>query len=230
MRVNVPSERKFEVFHAIQTQHMTRRQAARRFGISPTRVQQMLADVDAFVRQHGDEDLIETSPEKLELVSLRFCYARLSHFYAMLMRKYNSLEGSSLAQEVRLLQAAARMSVEQTKVVARISKVQQAMIEAGTLTHQPYEVVREDDEEENVADAPAPAQEAACSPPAEGCTEEDDELTEAETRALTEVFANLGPDASSEQVFQELVRLDLLKVFDKTPVHPQANDKRTPAA
>src|SRR5690349_19998971 len=113
MRVTFPSEQKFEVYHAVESLKLSRSEVAKRFGISLTRVQQMMSDVTAFVSEYGSEDLLNVSPERRELVALRLRYERLCFFYLTIMRKYNALEASngSAGAMVKLLTTGSKISM-----------------------------------------------------------------------------------------------------------------------
>jgi hypothetical protein len=207
MRLILPSERKFEVYHAVETDQLSRREAARRFGLSPTRVQQIVADVKHFIARHGGEDVLNIEPQMLELASLRLCHERLSHLYRTTMRLSQGLDSRDTSAYVRLLQTAARLTIDQAKVAGRIGKAQIALIEAGELNNEVHEIVYEDSDD-------------ALSPPAGGCTENaafESEPTPEELAVLTEVAASLGPDATSEQVIAEVMKRGLMHVFEKTP-------------
>jgi len=222
MRLILPSERKFEVYHAVETDQLSRREAARRFGLSPTRVQQIVVDVKQFIAQHGSEDVLNIAPQMLELASLRLCHERLSHLYRTTMRLSQGLDSGETSAYVRLLQTAARLTIDQAKVAGRIGKAQTALIEAGELNYEVHEIVYEDDDEE--APSLAVAEEAdhdeATSPPARGCTENaasSSEPTAEEFAVLAEVAASLGPEATSEQVVAEVMKRGLMHVFENTP-------------
>ncbi len=221
MRLILPSERKFEVYHAVETDQLSRREAARRFGLSPTRVQQIVVDVKQFIAQHGSEDVLNIAPQMLELASLRLCHARLSHLYSTTMRLSHGLDSRQTSAYVRLLQTAARLTIDQAKVAGRIGKAQTALIEAGELNYEVHELVYEEDEETPaLAVAEESEAEEATSPPARGCTENalsSSEPTEEELAVLTEVAASLGPDATSEQVVAEVMKRGLMHVFENTP-------------
>lgn len=184
MTISVPSPRNFEIFHAVQTLQMSRRGAAEVFGISPTRVQQIVAEVKHFVIRHGSAEVLGPADEDLEKAALRLCYERLNYmFYSAMhvwrgsqgeltvVRRTGAKETSTTAPAfgaVRVFHAAMKAAVEQTKV---------AKVLAGLLREerdrqppeqrQPIEYVLADDEE----DAPPPAPlAAATSPPSSGCT------------------------------------------------------------
>jgi hypothetical protein len=217
MRVTFPSEQKFEVYHAVESLKLSRREVAKRFGLSLTRVQQMMSDVTAFVSEYGSEDLLNVAPERRELVALRLCYERMCFFYRTIMRKYNALEASngSTGAMVKLLTTGSKISMDQAKLAGRIAKVEQEMIEAGTLDFQQHAFEYEDDDDDDLESA-TPVRATAQQ------EEEDDdnerEPTEEEMQAIKEIFTKLGPNATSEQVYAELVKRGMENVFEKTPV------------
>jgi hypothetical protein len=221
MRVTFPSEKKFEVYHAVESLKLTRREVAKRFGLSLTRVQQMMADVTAFVSEYGSEDLLNVEPQRRELVALRLCYERMCFFYRTIMRKYNALEASngSTGAMVKLLTTGSKISMDQAKLAGRIAKVEQEMIEAGTLDYQQHVFEYEDDEEEETESAtPVRALAPRAADEQEDDDEDDDELTLEEAQQVAAIIKKLGPDASSQQLFQELVAQGLADRFEKTPV------------
>jgi hypothetical protein len=218
MRVTFPSEQKFEVYHAVESLKLSRREVAKRFGLPLTRVQQMMSDVTAFVSEYGSEDLLNVAPERRELVALRLCYERMCFFYRTIMRKYNALEASngSPGAMVKLLTTGSKISMDQAKLAGRIAKVEQEMIEAGTLDYQQHAFEYEDDEDEET-ESETPVRATAQQ---EEDDEEDNERepTEEEMQAIKEIFTKLGPKATSEQVYAELVKRGMENVFEKTPV------------
>jgi hypothetical protein len=197
MRVTMPSERKFEIYHAVQTEHLSRREAARRFKLSPTRVQQMVMEVRAFVLEHGSESTLNMEPDQLELASLRLGYEKLCFYEQRLMRQWTAAESSASMQglAVRLMQASARIVIEQTKLAGRIAKVQKEMLEEGTFEAAQHSYVLEDDDDEETEHSEA-------SPPEEDCTEDDPPMSAEEERMINEIIASLGPNATSDQIFQ----------------------------
>jgi hypothetical protein len=208
MRVTMPSERKFEIYHAVQTEHLSRREAARRFKLSPTRVQQMVMEVRAFVLEHGSESTLNMEPDQLELASLRLGYEKLCFYEQRLMRQWTAAEASASTQglAVRLMQASARIVIEQTKLAGRIAKVQKEMLEEGTFEATQHSYVLEEDEDDEEAAHSEP------SPPEEDCTEDDPPMSAEEERMIKEIIASLGPGATSDQIFQAiLLRGGLIK-------------------
>jgi hypothetical protein len=221
MRVTFPNEKKFEVYHAVESLKLSRREVAKRFGLSLTRVQQMMSDVTAFVSEYGSEDLLNVPPERRELVALRLCYERMSFFYRTIMRKYNALEASngSTGPMVKLLTTASKLSGDQAKLAGRIAKVEQEMIEAGTLDYQQHVFEYEDGEEEETESAtPVRTLAPRAADEQEVDDEDDSELTLEEAQQVAAIITKLGPDASSEQFFEELVAQGLVDRFEKTPV------------
>lgn len=222
MRADVPSERNFEVYHAVETYKLTRREAAKRFGISPTRVQQIVVDVKEFLCDHGSVELLNIPPADVELASLRVCYERLNHFYTKVIRQFNTLELSMPGSPatIRLIQAATRISVEQSKVAGRICKVQKQMIESGEMpepSHTFYQEVLEDDEDERNE---SHGDEAEQTPLEEGCTENNEEPTEEEQAAVAEVIAKLGPHATFDDIVREALTHKSLNKSAYTPAQP----------
>jgi hypothetical protein len=145
MRVYFPSEHNFQVYHAVHTDQMPRLEVAQRFGILPERVKQIVELVQQFVIEHGDDELLATPPEHLELGSLRLCYSKLNYFYGQLMQSRRQLGEQPLPQNLlanmRLIHGAMRISIEKTRLAGRIAKVELAMIEAGTLDRETVENV-----------------------------------------------------------------------------------------
>jgi hypothetical protein len=137
MRLTLPSERNYEVFHAIQSEKLSRQAAAERFAISPARVEQIVAEVRQFVLQHGDEELLLAKPEFLELGSLRLCYSTLDYFYSQVAHSRHAIldepTPQNLLLNLRLIQGAMRLAIQKAHMAGRIAKVELAMIEAGTL-------------------------------------------------------------------------------------------------
>lgn len=215
MHLVVPSERNFEVYHAVEIELMSRRTAATRFGISSTRVQQIVAQVKEFVREHGDDAIVQAAPERLELASLNVCHEKLNYFYKSTMRLWNQVrdQPAAAAGSVRLLHSAARLSIEQTKVVARIAKVRLAMIEEGTLERvDPAQltIVREDDNEEATP---------ATSPPSGGCTAPK---TQTQPSLIEQALArrvNPSEDFACDQTLAAMLSRHETKGREKHPAH-----------
>jgi hypothetical protein len=148
---------------------------------------------------------------------LRLCYERMCFFYRTIMRKYNALEASngSAGAMVKLLTTGSKISMDQARLAGRIAKVEQEMIEAGTLDYQQHAFEYEDDEDDDLESA-TPVRATA-----QREEDEDDnerEPTEEEMQAIKEIFTKLGPNATSEQVYAELVQRGMENVFEKTPV------------
>ena len=216
MRITLPSERKFEVYHAVKTQLMSRRDAAARFGISPTRVQQMVADVERFITEHGSVDLLNLPPDRLELASLNVCHAKLSHFYKQIMQQWRVAEQQpgGVAASVRLLHAAARISLDQTRLVARIAKARQALIESGSLQPTVYEFVHEDEQESTIA------------PPTGGCTLPPAKTDDAQLQAMMHVLATGDQGTTCDDFFDALLRRRDVPAAGKTPVQVRKAPRR----
>jgi hypothetical protein len=236
MPTTIPSERKFQIYHAVESQRLSRRDAARRFGVSCTRVQQVVTEVRSFVMRHGSGELLASPPELCELRALRLCYERLAHFYDTLMRQWSALSGDdrSVAASIRLLHAAMRISVEQTKLAGRIAKLQVAAQEEGTAPASTFEV--DYDEEGAAAEGPdelppsAPAMseyEASNGeslPPVGGCTEFGDsgaESVEEEWAEVQDIIATLGGQPTLEEFRAEAYRRAAQRVGFRPPVQPR---------
>lgn len=227
MRVNIPDERKFEIYHAVETQLVSRREAARRFGISPTRVQQIVSDVQTFVVRHGGDALLTMPAAFLELGALNVCHEKLQFFYSQIIRQWRS-EMNQGANSVRLLQAAARLSIEQAKLAGRIAKVRLAMLEAGLLEEGANEFVYAEDEaeqDETVAGRdPAEDQVAelpAIAPPAGGCTADDDRSYPEDLQAMLDVLAKSDDNTACDALVAALLKRGEANAREQTPAQPR---------
>lgn len=218
MRVNVPSDLKFEVYHAVDTLQMSRREAARKFGLSLTRIQQIVADVSAFIRDHGSKNLLGVAPERVELVSLRRCNERLSFFYHALTRRFMVADATNAdaVTVIRLMQACARLAIEQGKLEGRIGKVEQAMRDAGTLAEHDYEYVKQEYECDEIRE-PQEAAAAASLPPAGGCTVNADATTARDQQVVRPASASSDFDTTSDELFQAILTRKIESPPEKTP-------------
>lgn len=213
MQLVVPSERNFEIFHAVEVDNLSRREAAARFGISSTRVQQIVEQVKHFVSTHGAENLVSTAPEQLELASLNLCYNRLDYFYKSTMRLWHKAQEQPqpASANVRLLHSAVRISIDQTKVVGRIAKVRLAMIEEGTLAPINRNELTIRYEEETEA-APEPT-----SPPTRGCTAKP-AFDEADVfRRVLAASASPSADDSCDQLLAAMLRRKVTQTRETGP-------------
>ncbi len=215
MRVTIPSERKFAIYHAIETERLSPVAAARRFGVEVGEALAISANVRHFVAVHGSIELLDQAPEEFELISLRRCHAQLDHFYATLMRQWRTVEQNPSAS-ARLLQAAARLAIEQTRIAGRIAKVQRAMIEEGTLERETHEYVYEEEPDE------------ATSPPARGCTDPLADWTDAELTAAVQHITSLDPKATCEDVMSAILTGKYQKPVEKTPAQLDTADSAKP--
>lgn len=222
MRVNIPDERKFEIYHAVETQLVSRREAGRRFGISPTRVQQIVSDVQTFVVRHGGDALLTMPAACLELGALHVSHEKLQFFYSQIIRQWRS-EMNQGANSVRLLQAAARLSIEQAKLAGRIAKVRLAMLEAGLIEEGTNEYVYAEDEaeqEETVAGCDPAEEEAelpAIAPPAGGCTADDDRSYPEELQAMLGVLAKSDDNTACDALVAALLKRGEAQAREQTP-------------
>lgn len=207
MTITVPSPRNFEIFHAVQTLQMSRRGAAEVFGISPTRVQQIVTEVKHFVIRHGSAEVLGDADEDLEKAALRLCYERLNYMFYSAMHVWRGSQGEltvvrrSGAKEtsttapafgaVRVFHAAMKAAVEQTKVAKVLANLlreeRNGQPPAG---REPIQYVLA--EEEDDATEPAPRT-TATSPPVSGCTVATPPVT-------SSVFADaLAPSTSLDE-------------------------------
>lgn len=215
MRVTIPSERKFAIYHAIETERLSPALAAKRFGISLSEALDIAANVRHFVAVHGSIELLDQAPEEFELISLRRCHAQLDHFYATLMRQWRTVEQNPTAS-ARLLQAAARLAIEQTRIAARIAKVQRAMIEEGTLERETHQYVYEEEPEETT------------SPPAGGCTDPLADWTDSDLTAAVQHITSLDPQATCDDVMTAILTGKYQKPAEKTPAQSEADTPPMP--
>lgn len=234
MRVTLPSERNFEIYHAAVTEQMARRDVAARFGLSLTRVQQIVTQVEHFVREHGHERLRCDSPERLELSSLRLCYDQVDHFQKMVMRSYHALneQGASVVAQCRLLQTATRLCIDLTRVAGRIAKAQCAMLEAGTINRTEVERVEfelspEDRGEEPAIAGATVATALSVTPqkselPVGGCTPHDTKTVKALAAALDFNSTNIDDRTICDALTAGLMRRRDAKARSETPVQKRS--------
>lgn len=224
MRLMIPSERNFEIYNAVQTDRMSRRNAAARFGISPTRVQQIVAQVQAFVLHHGDEVLLEMPPELMEVGALNLCHQRLGYLYHKLMLRCQAAEeASGPAACVRFILAAARLTIEQTKIAGRLGKTHRTLLEEGLVerSSEPLEVVYEEDDEAAAEPAPPTPAEAATSPPAGGCTAPSAAQPVITEPALASEALTVDDDATCDQILVAMERRKRVQESEITPAQPR---------
>jgi hypothetical protein len=229
MQLTLPSERNFDIYQAVTTEQLSVREAAQRFRVSPARVQQIVAQVKHFVLTHGCEALHCSSPERLELGSLRMCYVRLEHYQRLVMRSYHAgPEPASVSAQCRLLQAAARLSIDLTRVVGRIAKVQLDMLEAGTLQREELENVEfvladEDLQMDSPKAKEAPAVEldatVVIEPPAGGYTPSPSPAATELLAALQQRDATPTMETICDNISAAMSRRKAKKLRRKAPIH-----------
>lgn len=220
MRLVIPSQRNFEIYNAVHADRMSRRNAAARFGISPTRVQQIAAQVQAFVLHHGDEVLLEMPPELMEVGSLNLCHQRLGYLYHKLMQRCQAAEeASGPAACVRFILAAARLTIEQTKIAGRLGKTHRTLLEEGFVerSNEPLEVVYEEDEDTTEEAAPTTSPDEATSPPAGGCTAPSVASPVTEQASLTSSSLTVDDDATCDQIVAAMERRKREQASEITP-------------
>ena len=236
MRVTLPSERNFEIYHAAVTEQMARRDVAARFGLSLTRVQQIVTQVEHFVREHGHERLRCDSPERLELSSLRLCYDQVDHFQKMVMRSYHALneQGASVVAQCRLLQTATRLCIDLTRVAGRIAKAQCALLEAGTIERAEVERVEFELSPEDQGEEPAitttgatDATALSVTPqksklPVGACTPHDAKTNKALVAALELNSTNIDDRTICDALTAGLLRRRDAKTRSETPVRKRS--------
>jgi hypothetical protein len=211
----------------VTTEQLSVREAAQRFRVSPARVQQIVAQVKHFVLTHGCEALHCSSPERLELGSLRMCYVRLEHYQRLVMRNYHAgVEPATVSAQCRLLQAAARLSIDMTRVVSRIAKVQLDMLEAGTLQREELENVEfvladEDLQIDSPFEAPAVESDAAVAiePPAGGYTPSPSPAAAELLAALQQRDATPTMETICDDISAAMSRRKAKKLRRKAPIH-----------
>ena len=188
MTITVPSPRNFEIFHAVQTLQMSRRGAAEVFGISPTRVQQIVTEVKHFVIRHGSAEVLGDADEDLEKAALRLCYERLNYmFYSAMhvwrgsqgeltvVRRSGAKESSTTAPAfgaVQVFHAAMKAAVEQTKVAKVLANLLREERDGQPQTErEPIDYILADEEDDASESALRAATTATTtSPPVSGCT------------------------------------------------------------
>ncbi|HTN76780.1 MAG TPA: hypothetical protein VL096_16085 [Pirellulaceae bacterium] len=235
MQLVVPSERNFEIFHAVETHGLSRREAALKFDISPTRVQQVVEQVRYYVAQFGSEELRFAPPQFAELGSLRLCYERMRHVYGQLMRAWHESQQlpvpSTTASKAELpsdpamnmktlataggnlkpLQQAMKIAVEQTKIAARMSQVYGRLLATGKLAPAPTidEVVEAADDEDVVFathTASATAADTAPPPPKGSCTVTTEMASEYDQDRLANLKANAAAEMSCDDTLLAMQR------------------------
>ncbi len=118
-----PSERDFQVFRCVRVENNSTRGAAGVFGISQTRVRQVVSRVVAYLLAVAREGLEEDEEERAGSLSVAEHIARmqLEHLYSQAMQSWdqsqtmNGLGETSLGQ-ARYLSLAARISLLMSKV------------------------------------------------------------------------------------------------------------------
>lgn len=228
MRLTIPSERNFAIYNAVHADRMSRRNAAARFGISPTRVQQIVDQVQVFVLHYGDEMLLAMSPEMMEVGALNLCHQRLGYLYHKLMLHCQAAEeASGPAACVRFILAAARLTVEQTKIAGRIGKSHRTLLEEGFVERstEPLEIVYEE-EEESVEEAASPtSSEEANSPPAGGCTAPSAAAPIATQSGLASEVLTVDDDATCDQILAAMERRKRVQETEITPAQSRTKPR-----
>lgn len=224
MRVNIPDERMMEIYHAVEIQLLSQREVASRFGLSPQRVDQIVSAVKMFVFLHGSETLLAMPSHRMELGALNFCYQQLCFYHGQVIRQWR--QDPHGAGGARLLHSAARLAIEQAKLVGRIAKVRLAMLEEGTLEESQPELIYTEMDDTPADDltplepASAPIN-AATTPPVGGCTENRSTQHEAELKAMLDVLAKTDDNTGCDAIVEALVKRADAAHSKNTPAHPK---------
>jgi hypothetical protein len=254
MTITVPSPRNFEIFHAVQTLQMSRRGAAEVFGISPTRVQQIVTEVKRFVIRHGSVEIVGDAEEDLEKAALRLCYERLNYmFYSAMhvwrgsqgeltvVRRCGAKETSTTAPSfgaVRVFHAAMKAAIEQTKVAKVLANLLREERNGQPQTErEPIEYVLADEEEDD--GATEPAQPAArmptaataaatplASPPVSGCTVATPPVTSSVFADALAQGSTLDDQLTCDGLMNALMHRRLALRQGKAPAHSAKKRRR----
>jgi hypothetical protein len=215
MTLSLPSERNWTIFHAVSTEHLSRREAAERFGLSSTRVQQIVQQVKGFLIKYGVPELLGVEPERLELAALRLCYDKLTWTSGKLMRAYQkafeTLEReASIASKpmylppaaIRMLLSSGKILMDQTRIATRMSKVSLALVEEHreAIYDPALEFVCESEDGPGEVAAIQEAASDVTTPPERGCTP----LTDAQEQALFSQALTAPVTASGGEACDEL--------------------------
>lgn len=161
-----PSERDFQVFRFVRVENNTTRGAAGVFGISQTRVRQVVSRVVNYLLAVAREGLDDDDEERAGSLSVAEHIARmqLEHLYQKAMQSWDQSQtmnglGQTTLGQARYLSLAARISLLMSKVP----------MHAPPRTRE--EVEEEEEEEEELGESPSEAARPAppnrdCSPPA----------------------------------------------------------------
>lgn len=218
MKIMVPSERNFDIYNAVTTAGKSLRTVAALFELSLTRVQQIVDQVRYYLSQFGSQELLFSPPRQAELAALRLTYEKLRYIQGQLMREWDaslakangessddalSLTRSKSQPNIKLVQQAVKVSIEQTKLAGRIAKVYGELHEQGEVESLPQfdgcEVIDDN------AEISLPPVHNVSLPPAGGCTELSTE-TAAKPDNLIDIL-----NASSEMPTLSDLSLDELK-------------------
>jgi hypothetical protein len=211
MQVTIPNRRSFHIYHAIDTERQSPEATARRFGESVERVREVHAAVRQFVVEHGNGKLASFGPAKVELGMLHLCFERLDFFLGMVMRLLDQAhDQGNVAGAVRLMYAAARLSVEQAKLAGRVQKAHAALVEAGVIEppREPLEI------DFQLDDPPRPS----TSPPVGGCTVSPAAPGQKLAGRIEPKLASPSEESISDGLVDEILRLQAAQERNKGPV------------
>lgn len=217
MQLTVPSQRNFDIYHAVATQGLSRREAAAKFSLSPTRVQQIVEQVRFYVSQFGSEDFLFFPAEQAELISLRMNYERLRHLYNHMIKAWQQSQtpypypGESPAAiptplappksggDLRLLRQAVRITMQQSQIAARITQAHLRLSALNLLPDvKPIDaMVEESDDDPPVPPTPAPLPTSAPAPATLPTPRHEDRRPARETAPPTGGCTDLEPAAAS---------------------------------
>src|SRR5687768_13807139 len=94
MRTSTPSERDFEIYCDVEFEGLSLRKAAEQYGLSPSRVQQVVAEMRDWYRATTPQWVEETQPQLQPLVACRMAQERLRFLYRRSLDAWQDSQGA----------------------------------------------------------------------------------------------------------------------------------------
>lgn len=209
MPVTIPSERNFAIYHRSLSEGCSRTQVASEFGISPTRVQQVVQQVQGWVAQHGCREFAGLAGSRLHLAALRITLERLAHTRHAIRQQWEETKHQEVVvrtlgaqrdttirpayRALTLMRECSRLAFDELKITRELAAFEDKLLSEGTLL--PSEI--DWDNLELPADAEELEEDATLdSPPAPPASPVPDDGD-----------ADLA-DLSPEELYQRLQQLD----------------------
>lgn len=146
MNLSLPSDRNFEVYHQVKIGGVSLRAAAKAFGISAHRVQEICQQVEAWYEANAAEWARDYDPQTQALAAWRINLLVLDHLYRQAVRAWHGLTEPEMIESAgpcevvrrdalgqpRYLSLAARLTFQKSLVATAMAKLPREWFERVT--------------------------------------------------------------------------------------------------